>query len=76
MLAGTFRRFLVQTKSYERPLTVTVKQAAALLNCSEDLIRASIKRRELPAVQFGRKWLIPKSALHSLGRGERPEVTK
>jgi excisionase family DNA binding protein len=48
------------------PLTLTVGQAAELLQCSERLVYELIARGVLPAVQLGRRRLIPRAAIEAV----------
>ena len=47
-------------------LTLSVKQAAALLSLSRHSIYAAIARGELPSLKLGKRILIPKAALEKI----------
>src|SRR5476649_1718165 len=44
---------------------VTTKQAARLLDCTEQYIRKLINSGRVPASRHGNAWLIPEETLHS-----------
>ncbi len=44
---------------------ITTKQAAQLLNCTEQYIRKLINSGRVPASRHGNAWLIPEETLHS-----------
>ena len=52
----------------ERPLLLTQRQAAALLNVSERTIRNLIRARKLPVKFIGRRCLIPTDAVERFAR--------
>ena len=39
--------------------TLSVPQAAAILNCDERTVRKACAARQIPATRVGAKWLIP-----------------
>jgi len=43
----------------KNPLAFSIPQAAAALNLSETFTRQLVYKGELPAVQVGRRWIIP-----------------
>jgi excisionase family DNA binding protein len=45
------------------PEYLTIREAAALLRCCPDTVRAGIRRREIPAVRVGRVIRIPRVGL-------------
>jgi DNA (cytosine-5)-methyltransferase 1 len=44
---------------------ITTKQAARLLDCTEQYIRKLIKSGRVPASRHGNAWLIPEETVHS-----------
>lgn len=58
------------------PTTYTVSEAADILRCSENFVRAAIKRGDLPGRQIGKKYSIPKRTFDDwLTRFEEPRRT-
>ena len=45
------------------PEVLNVIEVAALLLCEPDTVEEKTRRRELPAVRFGRSWVYPREAL-------------
>lgn len=45
------------------PEFLTIREAAALLRCCPDTVRAGIRRGELPAVRIGRTVRLPRARL-------------
>ena len=45
------------------PEMLTTIQVAALLQCEPEKVEERTRRRELPAVRFGRSWIYPREAL-------------
>ena len=43
---------------------LTVEQAAKILLCTEQTINEKCNARELPALKFGRGWILPAKALN------------
>jgi excisionase family DNA binding protein len=56
----------------QKPLTVSVAEAAHLLGTSRELIYRAIVRGEIPAVRVGARRLVPRWVLEALLRGESP----
>ena len=52
----------------DRPLLLTQRQAAALLNVCERTIRNLIRKRKLPVKFIGRRCLIPAAAVEEFAR--------
>lgn len=42
---------------------LTATEVAAMLQCEPDTVEEKTRRRELPAVRFGRSWVYPRVAL-------------
>jgi len=54
----------------ELPLTLTVRDASILLNCSEEHTRQLIKAGVIKAKKISKRcWVIPKSAMYELIEG-------
>ncbi len=47
-------------------LTLTVTEAAELLGLSRNAAYAAIERREIPALRFGRRLVVPRAAIERL----------
>jgi excisionase family DNA binding protein len=47
-------------------LTLTVTQAAELLGLSRNAAYQAIERKELPALRFGRRLVVPRAAIERL----------
>lgn len=46
--------------------TMTVTEAAELLGLSRNAAYAAIERREIPALRFGRRLVVPRAAIERL----------
>ncbi|MFC2071089.1 helix-turn-helix domain-containing protein [Chloroflexota bacterium] len=56
------RRLSVETNKPEK-LAYTAKEAASLLGISRGTIYSLIYQKEIPAIHYGKRWIIPKAAL-------------
>jgi excisionase family DNA binding protein len=54
---------------------LTTEQAAAVLHMRKDSLARKIRRREIPAVKVGKRWLIRRDALETLLRPSAPQGT-
>jgi excisionase family DNA binding protein len=57
---------LARLRNIPERLTYSVEEAALLLGVSRAFAYELVKRGEIPSVTFGRRVLIPRSALHKL----------
>jgi len=53
-------------------LTLTVREAAKTLGISRGLAYQMVKMGKIPSVQFGRRVLVPRSALEKLLEAPKP----
>ena len=60
----TVRRLSVETNKPEK-LAYTVKEAASLLGISSGTVYSLIYQKEIPAIHYGKRWIIPKAALET-----------
>ena len=58
----TVRRLNLETNKPEK-LAYTAKEAASLLGISSGTIYSLIYQKEIPAIHYGKRWIIPKAAL-------------
>ena len=58
----TVRRLNVETNKPEK-LAYTAKEAASLLGISSGTVYSLIYQKEIPAIHYGKRWIIPKAAL-------------
>ena len=56
------RRLSVEPNKPEK-LAYTAKEAASLLGISSGTVYSLIYQKEIPAIQYGKRWIIPKAAL-------------
>jgi excisionase family DNA binding protein len=54
---------------------LTTEQAAAALHMRPDSLVRKIRRREIPAVKIGKRWLIRKDALEAMLQPSTPQGT-
>jgi excisionase family DNA binding protein len=52
---------------------LTSEQAAAALHMRPDSLVRKIRRREIPAVKIGKRWLIRKDALEAMLQPSTPQ---
>lgn len=52
------------------PQALTISEAATRLGIHRETLRSAIERGEVPAVQLGRRWLVPVAAIDRLAAGE------
>jgi excisionase family DNA binding protein len=52
---------------------LTSEQAAAALHMRPDSLVRKIRRREIPAVKIGKRWLIRKDALEAMLQPSMPQ---
>ena len=52
---------------------LTISEAAERLGLHRLTLRAAIDRGEVPAVQIGRRWLVPVAAVERLASGQPAE---
>jgi excisionase family DNA binding protein len=52
---------------------LTTEQAAAALHMRKDSLARKIRRREIPAVKVGKRWLIKKETLDALLQPSAPQ---
>ena len=57
-------------KTTEQPTFITVKEFVAALDGSvnKNTVYAALRRKEIPSVRIGRRWLIPEDALTQMLR--------
>ena len=69
------RRKLVQAKRAKSEM-VTVEEVAVRLGIGRNQAYEAVQRRQIPALRFGRRWLIPRVAFEKMllgGEIEAPE---
>jgi excisionase family DNA binding protein len=54
---------------------LTTEQAAAALHMRPDSIVRKIRRREIPAVKVGKRWLIRRETLNAMLQPSAPQGT-
>lgn len=54
---------MARTKTPEAPRLLTVEEAAPLMRCGRSAAYERVRRGDVPSVRFGRKILIPETAL-------------
>jgi excisionase family DNA binding protein len=54
---------------------LTTEQAAAMLHMRPDSLARKIRRRQVPAVKIGKRWLIRRDALAALLQPTAPQGT-
>lgn len=55
--------------------TVTVPEAARILNVSTDAVRSRLRRGTLPGMKVASEWHVPLTALHDTRQGAQPSPT-
>ncbi len=56
----------IERNSGVERLCLTVPEAAAMLGISRNFAYELVKRKELPAIEFGKRKLIPRAALEKM----------
>lgn len=56
------------------PLVYTVQEVMAVLRLSRNSVHTLLKTGELPSLRFGRKWLVPRSAVRDYLRRQTGAV--
>ena len=64
--SGGGRRGIPRHATMEKRLCITVPEAAAMLAISRNFAYELVRRVELPVVKFGKRLLIPRSALEKM----------
>jgi excisionase family DNA binding protein len=54
------------------PLTYTVQEFAQLFAVTPRHVHRMIERQEVPAIRFGRRWVIPRAAVRRILDGAMP----
>ncbi len=62
-MPGNEARQTVDASSDDRPLVYTPKDIGRLLGLSKNSVTALLRSKQLRSIRYGRKWLIPRSAL-------------
>ena len=68
----TVRRLNVETNKPEK-LAYTAKEAASLLGISSGTVYSLIYQKEIPAIHYGKRWIIPKAAFEKQLGGSIPQ---
>jgi excisionase family DNA binding protein len=55
--------------------TLTTEQVAAVLHMRPDSLVRKIRRRQIPAVKVGKRWLIRKETLDAMLKPSTPQGT-
>lgn len=67
------RRLHLETEKPEK-LTYTAREAAQLLGISSSTVYSLIYQKEIPAIRYGSRWVIPKARLEKqLGKTDHPK---